>query len=438
MNSTRAHSPLSDWLALARLSNLPTVVSDSLVGVALAVGLGWSPDAMSVTDAIETTFAMCCFYVAGMVLNGIVDREIDARERPTRPIASGRIALPWAWTAFVVLLYIGFVSRPSWSSAPIPAAVAGVIGVWLLARASAMRSHMLHRLAKGWCAVALIAALWWAIDVMVRDPFDLSGIKENTTHTIRSGHIALNAPVLLIAISLVAYNLLHTRTAWAIAFLAICRASVPLAVAAAILVPGGKSGLLESADVLIVVLPLALHTIMLSIVARREMSSEGATYRCARCGYVLVAAAPTTCSECGCDLNEVPALGDRPLAPRTAWKISLISCIALVPLVALFVPLSLRATYGFSIVSPGGVLSQAALNYPLFVILAVWFALAASRGLRAALTHPSRRPAGIAALIAAFALLDACIAALLLSHSPAQLARCNLLRIPFHARDAAV
>ena len=47
----------------------------------------------------------------------------------------------------------------------------------------------------------------------------------------------------------------------------------------------------------------------------------------------------------------------------------------------------------------------------IFVIAAVMFCITFTRAFRAALSHPSRRPAGIAALITAFALLDASLLA---------------------------
>ncbi|HUY92739.1 MAG TPA: UbiA family prenyltransferase [Pirellulales bacterium] len=40
--------------------------------------------------------ASCLLYTAGMVLNDVFDREVDAQERPGRPIPSGRISLALA------------------------------------------------------------------------------------------------------------------------------------------------------------------------------------------------------------------------------------------------------------------------------------------------------------------------------------------------------
>ncbi len=71
-------------LQLGRVSNLPTVVSNVLCGAALA----GAP--LRVGALLAAVVAGCLFYVGGMVLNDAFDADIDARERPERPIPSGR------------------------------------------------------------------------------------------------------------------------------------------------------------------------------------------------------------------------------------------------------------------------------------------------------------------------------------------------------------
>ncbi|MES0833094.1 SCO3242 family prenyltransferase [Nocardiopsis tropica] len=72
---------------LARLVRLPAALSvpgDTLAGAAAAGGLrgpgAWALPAASV-----------CLYWAGMALNDYADREVDAVERPERPIPSGAV-----------------------------------------------------------------------------------------------------------------------------------------------------------------------------------------------------------------------------------------------------------------------------------------------------------------------------------------------------------
>ncbi len=75
----------SVYLRLGRVSNLPTVWTNVLAGVALTgVWVAPAPQAF-------LALALSLFYIGGMYLNDAFDREIDARERPERPIPSGRV-----------------------------------------------------------------------------------------------------------------------------------------------------------------------------------------------------------------------------------------------------------------------------------------------------------------------------------------------------------
>ena len=80
-------------LRLGRVSNLPTVWTNTLTGIVLAGG--------SVADAptVPLVLALSLFYVAGMYLNDAYDAEVDARERPERPIPAGQVG---AETVFAV------------------------------------------------------------------------------------------------------------------------------------------------------------------------------------------------------------------------------------------------------------------------------------------------------------------------------------------------
>jgi len=96
-------------LALGRVSNLPTVWTNSLAGVVLAGG------------AIDLRLpllllATSAFYVGGMWLNDAFDRAIDAEQRPERPIPSGEVGARAVFgTGFgllglglLLLVWIGF------------------------------------------------------------------------------------------------------------------------------------------------------------------------------------------------------------------------------------------------------------------------------------------------------------------------------------------
>jgi len=77
---------LSVALRLGRVSNLPTIWSNTLAATVLAGGEPW------VFSTLVAAIGISLLYVAGMYLNDAFDRDIDARERPSRPIASGLVS----------------------------------------------------------------------------------------------------------------------------------------------------------------------------------------------------------------------------------------------------------------------------------------------------------------------------------------------------------
>lgn len=94
----------SVYLRLGRVSNLPTVWTNVLAGVALAgVSVGPGPLAL-------LALALSLFYIGGMYLNDAFDREIDARERPERPIPAGQVKATTVFAAGYGLLAAGLAA----------------------------------------------------------------------------------------------------------------------------------------------------------------------------------------------------------------------------------------------------------------------------------------------------------------------------------------
>jgi 4-hydroxybenzoate polyprenyltransferase len=107
----------STLLRLGRVSNLPTVWTNVLAGTALAGGDPWAP------RTGVALLAMTLFYVGGMYLNDAFDRDIDARERPSRPIPAGEISASAVLTAGFAMLAVGIALMSLFGLA---AAVAGL------------------------------------------------------------------------------------------------------------------------------------------------------------------------------------------------------------------------------------------------------------------------------------------------------------------------
>jgi 4-hydroxybenzoate polyprenyltransferase len=102
-------------LRLGRVSNLPTVWTNVLTGLVLA-GVAAGPGSVAAALA-----ALSALYVGGMFLNDAFDREIDARERPERPIPSGQVGAGAVFAWGLGLLAIGVALAAA-------AAAAGVNG----------------------------------------------------------------------------------------------------------------------------------------------------------------------------------------------------------------------------------------------------------------------------------------------------------------------
>jgi 4-hydroxybenzoate polyprenyltransferase len=97
--TTKSH--LRPWLELARISNLPTVWTNTLAAWLLSGG--------SATDLrlLWITLGASLLYTGGMILNDAADIAFDRQHRPERPIPSGRIALRWAWRVGLIFLLCG-------------------------------------------------------------------------------------------------------------------------------------------------------------------------------------------------------------------------------------------------------------------------------------------------------------------------------------------
>ncbi|MFI0543200.1 SCO3242 family prenyltransferase [Streptomyces sp. RP5T] len=89
--------------AYARLTRLPaglTVPGDILAGAAA----GGTPVGPRHLGPVASSL---CLYWGGMALNDYVDREVDARERPDRPVPSGAVSPAAALTTAVALTAAG-------------------------------------------------------------------------------------------------------------------------------------------------------------------------------------------------------------------------------------------------------------------------------------------------------------------------------------------
>lgn len=137
------------WWQLLRAANVFTAASNVIAGF-LIVQRGFEPAA-----ALATLIASsACLYLAGMVLNDFFDAEIDAAERPERPIPSGRISRSTAGLVGWSLLAIGVAA--AWGAAwqnnrPMSGLIGSLLAIAIVQYDSRLKKTWAGPVAMGWC-----------------------------------------------------------------------------------------------------------------------------------------------------------------------------------------------------------------------------------------------------------------------------------------------
>ena len=210
-------SRLWAYATLMRPANVVTAMADVLAGAAAAGTADGLPGLLLSTTAL---------YAGGVVLNDVFDANLDAKERPERPIPSGRVsqreaaALGSALLALGVLL-AGVVSLVSFLVA---AAVAATV---LLYDAWAKHHPLAGPLAMGACrglnlllglsaAPALLGVLWPLTLIPVAYIASITAISRGEVHggRQRTGWLAVGLVGLVLAV-LTALGLWGSQPVWA-------------------------------------------------------------------------------------------------------------------------------------------------------------------------------------------------------------------------------
>ena len=156
---------LGAWLELLRIPNFTTIPGDPVAGFLLA-GAG-SVDALShLSFAILSSLLL---YAAGLILNDVADVEVDRRERPQRPIPSGRIGHEAArragWTFMLAGIATG--SAMGWHGVAVALLLSGLISAYTFRlKATPMGPWLLGlcrmlNLAMGAAAAGVLSTPWW-------------------------------------------------------------------------------------------------------------------------------------------------------------------------------------------------------------------------------------------------------------------------------------
>jgi 4-hydroxybenzoate polyprenyltransferase len=134
-------------LRLGRVSNLPTVWTNVLAGMALN---GGDP---SLAVAFPVALAASLFYVAGMFLNDAFDHRWDARHRPERPIPAGEVDLITVFAAGLGLMAAGLLVLAIGPGHPVSAGLA--LGTCILIYDASHKTNPLAPVVMGLCRVSV-------------------------------------------------------------------------------------------------------------------------------------------------------------------------------------------------------------------------------------------------------------------------------------------
>lgn len=92
------------YLTLTRPANVVTALADVLAGAAAA---GCAAETIPIAALAGLLLSTAALYAGGVVLNDVFDAALDARERPERPIPSGRVSRRGAARLGAGLLALG-------------------------------------------------------------------------------------------------------------------------------------------------------------------------------------------------------------------------------------------------------------------------------------------------------------------------------------------
>ncbi len=153
-DATAATGSLLAYLQLFRLPNVFTAIADVVAGYLLV-----HPSLLPVPAFALLVLSSCLLYSAGMVLNDVYDLEVDRKERPGRPLPSGRVDVAWARILGYGMLVSG-IAAASLTGLPMvgdshfpwrPAAVSIVLAACILLYDAVLKKTLAGPLLMGAC-----------------------------------------------------------------------------------------------------------------------------------------------------------------------------------------------------------------------------------------------------------------------------------------------
>jgi len=160
------------WLKLLRLPNIFTAVADVMMGYLVT-----HRELQPLSYFALLTATSCLLYLSGMVLNDAFDAEIDARDRPGRPIPSGRLSLKAAtrvgWGLLLGGIGIAWFTT-FWGHDWRPAVIATLLAVCIVLYDGALKRTRLAPVVMGECrtlnvllGMSLTIIPWGKADLLI-------------------------------------------------------------------------------------------------------------------------------------------------------------------------------------------------------------------------------------------------------------------------------
>jgi 4-hydroxybenzoate polyprenyltransferase len=156
------------YLELIRLPNLPSALGNICLG-AISAGLNRE----SIPSFLLTLMASALLYSSGMAWNDYFDASLDKRERPERPIPSGRVSKSAAMrfacllmvAAFVLILVVEWLHHYSGLSAGITLALI----VMIFAYDAAGKNLPIGPMLMGSCRALNVLLGWAAVSPLITE-----------------------------------------------------------------------------------------------------------------------------------------------------------------------------------------------------------------------------------------------------------------------------
>jgi 4-hydroxybenzoate polyprenyltransferase len=136
-------------LRLGRVSNLPTVWTNVMAGLALNGG------PLEARVIVPVALACSLFYVAGMYLNDAFDWRWDAQHRPERPIPAGEVSARTVYVAGFAMMAAGLVLLALGPGHPTPLFGGLGLGACILLYDLSHKNNPLSPVVMGLCRVAV-------------------------------------------------------------------------------------------------------------------------------------------------------------------------------------------------------------------------------------------------------------------------------------------